>query len=187
MNIVVAELPGGDVGEYYEETIEVRGGEAPYSFSVTAGSLPDGLSLNSTTGVISGTPTVENIFGFTVEATDSHSTPWTDDQEYSINIGGIVGIEDDIVETPSDFALLGNYPNPFNANTIIKFRLNDPTHVSLDIYNLRGQKVANIVNSSMISGEHEVAWNGNDVPSGVYFYKLTAGIQSVAKKMTLLK
>jgi hypothetical protein len=187
MNIVVTELPGGDVGVYYEETVEARGGTSPYTFAVTIGSLPDGLSLNETTGVISGTPSTEGIFTFTIEATDSQANPLTDDQEYSINIGDVVDIDEDQPEVPSDFALIGNYPNPFNATTIIKFRLNDPNHVTLDIYNLLGQKIETLYSGSMMSGEHELTWNGDNVPSGVYFYHLTAGDRSITKKMTLLK
>ena len=67
-------LPVGWVGEAYDETLEAIGGETPYTWSLSAGSLPDGLNLNPATGEISGTPTGEETADFTVNVTDS-ATP----------------------------------------------------------------------------------------------------------------
>ena len=187
MNIVVTELPGGDVGEYYEQTVEARGGSTPYAFILDDGDLPDGLALNESTGVISGMPTANGEYSFIIQVTDSSPSPMTDDQNYTIVIGGTTGIDDDNPNVPSDFALLGNYPNPFNASTLIKFRLVDPGDVTLEIFNLMGQKIETIHNGFLTSGEHELSWNGDNVPSGVYFYRLAAGEKSSTKKMTLLK
>ena len=78
---------------------------------------------------------------------------------------------------PKEYALRGNYPNPFNARTIISFALPKDTRVSLDIYNILGQKVKTLVDGVMAAGYHNVEWNGTDhnglgVSSGVYLYKL---------------
>src|SRR5258708_18444175 len=64
-------LPSGTVGVGYSQTIAVTGGTAPYIWSITAGSLPSGLALSSTTGAIGGTPTSPGSFTFTVQVTDS--------------------------------------------------------------------------------------------------------------------
>ena len=112
---------------------------------------------------------------------------YTDDQEYSVNIGIIVDTSEDEILEPFRFALIGNYPNPFNSSTVIRFRLGDPAPVQLDIFNLLGQKIETLINSGMGSGEHEVAWNAGKVPSGVYFYKLSVGNKTSVKKMTILK
>ncbi|MCP4631552.1 MAG: T9SS type A sorting domain-containing protein, partial [candidate division Zixibacteria bacterium] len=124
----------------------------------------------------------EASFDFSVLAYLGGSSPdygW----EYSSGWG------DDVPENmiPTEFALRGNYPNPFNAETNIVFDLPTAGHVSLDVYNLMGQKVASIVNSEMQAGFHSVNWDASAISSGIYFYKLTAGDKVATKKMQLLK
>ena len=93
---------------------------------------------------------------------------------------------------PSSLAL-ANYPNPFNPITSITFNLAKPTHINLDIYNPRGQKVTTLTNSLLESGTHQVIWNGKDdqnksVSSGIYFYKLSLDHKTSAiRKCLLLK
>ena len=82
--IITENLPDGTVGEFYSQTLEATGGTPPYSWSISAGNLPDGLSLNESSGNISGTPTVAGQFNFTAKVTDSQSQ--TDTQDLSINI-----------------------------------------------------------------------------------------------------
>jgi Putative Ig domain len=77
-------LPDGTVGTAYNQTITASGGTAPYTFAVTSGALPDGLTLDSNTGVISGSPTVANTFNFTITATDSVGC--TGSQAYTVII-----------------------------------------------------------------------------------------------------
>ncbi|MCD4664186.1 MAG: T9SS type A sorting domain-containing protein, partial [Bacteroidales bacterium] len=88
--------------------------------------------------------------------------------------------------------LHGNYPNPFNPTTNIKFDLNETLKVQIDIFNIKGQKVNTLINSELDSGNHSIVWNGNDssgkkVSSGIYFYKMKAGKYQETKKMILLK
>ncbi len=185
LNIVTTELPDGDPNEQYEAVIEARGGNEPYAFTLSDGEMPTGLSLDSETGEISGIPTEEGEFDFTVECIDAND--YTDDQAYTLLIGEPTDISGDDPRTPSNFALIGNYPNPFNNSTVIKFRLADPADVSLEIFNVLGQKVETLASGTMTAGEHELVWTGVDVPSGIYFYRLTAGDKSAVKKMALLK
>ena len=81
----------------------------------------------------------------------------------------------------------GNYPNPFNAVTTISYNLPVSGHTTLEIYNLQGQKVETLVDDIQAPGEYNVSWDAGDVPSGLYFYRLTVGDNSVTNKMTLLK
>src|SRR5882762_6535397 len=78
-------LPSGTVGVGYSQTIAVTGGTAPYIWSITAGSLPSGLALSSTTGAIGGTPTSPGSFTFTVQVTDSAAA--TASQAYTLAVG----------------------------------------------------------------------------------------------------
>jgi hypothetical protein len=91
-----SQLPGAiTTGECpaqpYTETITASGGTGSYSFSVTSGTLPDGMSLNSSTGVISGTPTTQTTYTFTVTATDSSPVPNTGAQSYSVRVVSCIG------------------------------------------------------------------------------------------------
>jgi len=93
---------------------------------------------------------------------------------------------------PKIFSLDQNYPNPFNPSTIINFALPQAYDVSLEIYNILGQKVTTLIACHMEAGYHSVKWDGKnpmgqEVASGVYFYKIKAGEYTNSKKMLLLK
>ena len=94
-------------------------------------------------------------------------------------------VKNDIL--PQSFELSQNYPNPFNPSTNISFALPTKSNVRLEIFNLLGQKVANLVQGEMEAGYHEIAWNAGKTPSGVYFYRLISGDKSLTRKMMLLK
>ena len=94
--------------------------------------------------------------------------------------------------TPLTTGLYKNYPNPFNPETRISFSLETEGHVSIDIYNIKGQKVKSLVNDNLKQGNHSLVWKGRDsqgrpVASGMYFYKMKAGSYSHTEKMLLIK
>ncbi len=88
---------------------------------------------------------------------------------------------------PGEFDLEQNYPNPFNAVTEIKFVLAKDSRVTLSVYNIVGQRVENLISATMPAGSHEVRFDAQSMPSGVYFYKLTVGGKSQVRKMDLLR
>ena len=93
---------------------------------------------------------------------------------------------------PSDYALGDNYPNPFNAETAIRFAIPAAGVVVLDIYNISGQLVARLMDGELQAGSYEIKWDGRDaegesVGSGVYLYELRAGSFADSKQMLLLK
>jgi hypothetical protein len=100
---------------------------------------------------------------------------------------------DNISVIPSITKLHGNYPNPFNPETTISFSVAQASSfVTLDIFNIKGQKVKQLVSNQLSAGEHSVVWNGKDekgknVSSGVYFYQLNTGNYEKTKKMILIK
>ena len=89
-------LPPATLNTAYSQTLTASEGVPPYTYAVTSGSLPSGLSLNSSTGVISGTPTTESTYNFTITATDSQTpTADTGSQAYSIVVTGLLTISPD--------------------------------------------------------------------------------------------
>jgi len=95
--------------------------------------------------------------------------------------------ENDAQLMPENFILYQNYPNPFNPSTVIKYKLGKSSHITLKIYNLAGQEIATLVNEFHQAGEHEITWQPEGLPSGLYFYKIQAGDYSEAKKLILQK
>jgi len=96
------------------------------------------------------------------------------------------------LELPKEFILFQNYPNPFNPNTIIKFGLPVNSDVRLEIYDILGRSVKVLTDGDLEAGYHEIIWDGknrqgNDIASGVYFYRLETESFSDIKKMLLLK
>jgi len=87
---------------------------------------------------------------------------------------------------PSRLALT-NYPNPFNPTTGISFSLPAAADVRLDIFNIMGQRIATLVDGTLNAGVHTFAWDGANLASGVYMYRLTAGDLIETRKMMLLK
>jgi photosystem II stability/assembly factor-like uncharacterized protein len=92
------------------------------------------------------------------------------------------------ISTVTDYSLEQNYPNPFNPGTLIEFSLpEDVSNVSLSIYNTLGEKVAELVNSSLISGNYKYHWNAGGFASGIYVYELRTEKFVAVKKMLILK
>lgn len=93
---------------------------------------------------------------------------------------------------PTEFQLGQNYPNPFNPSTMISFSLPIRSEVVLTVYNVLGQQVRKLLNSTMEAGQHDINWDSRDdnnqpVGSGIYFYRLTAGEFTKSRKMVLIR
>ncbi len=86
-----------------------------------------------------------------------------------------------------DFYLSQNYPNPFNSYTTFSYLTSGVNHVSLELYDVLGTKVATVVNQTEKPGKHTVVFNSSDLSSGIYFYKITTEKYSNIKKMILIK
>jgi len=92
----------------------------------------------------------------------------------------------------ADFAVMQNFPNPFNPETTIRFSLPTTSQAQLAVYDMSGRLVRNLVNGQLTAGSHEVTWNatdnaGNTLPSGMYIYRLVAGEHTAAGKMLFVK
>jgi len=109
-------------------------------------------------------------------------------QVYKTNNGGVVAIDENSAKPILDkFTLDQNYPNPFNPTTKIRYSLPTSNQARLRVYNIAGQLVATLVNKRQAAGTHEVIFEADELPAGVYFYKLASGSLSKTKKMLLVK
>ena len=114
----------------------------------------------------------------------------TDPDPYLLPIRG-VGISVGIVETPgakpTTYSLGSNYPNPFNNTTKFAFSLPVNGNVSLKVYDIQGQEVANLADGWIGAGTYEVSFDASGLTTGVYVYSLTAGDFTASGKMVLMK
>ncbi len=94
---------------------------------------------------------------------------------------------EDVILKPNTYRLSSNYPNPFNPTTVIEYQLAKNGFVTLDVYNMLGEKVVELLNGFEEAGYYSIKFDGSDLPSGTYLYKIQAGDFSDAKKMLLLK
>jgi len=134
------------------------------------------------------------IYNWTVPSVKSDScliklTDLSDTSVYSVSrmpfsIDTIIGVKQ---SSPFQFSLSQNTPNPFNPSTTIDFTTPAESYVTLDIYNIYGQKVSTLVNNVLAAGNHSVRWNGSNFSAGVYICKLKAGENVKSIKMLLVK
>ncbi|MCK4559866.1 MAG: T9SS type A sorting domain-containing protein, partial [Calditrichia bacterium] len=88
---------------------------------------------------------------------------------------------------PIEFALDQNYPNPFNQSTIINYQLPNHSKVTLIVYDILGREIATLVNEEKPAGRYEVQFDGSNLTSGVYIYRLVTSNGTLSKKFILLK
>ncbi len=96
------------------------------------------------------------------------------------------GIQNDL-STPVDFSLSQNYPNPFNPSTRIDYSVPVSSNVVIALFDVLGNEISTLLNEHKLPGFYSLDFNSNSLPSGVYFYKLTAGNSSLTNKMILIK
>ena len=114
-----------------------------------------------------------------VSAASSGKLVWWENQT-------VVGVSDNN-KILSEFRLDQNYPNPFNPSTKISFQIPELSFVTLKVYDFLGNEVTTLVNEQKSAGIYEVNFDGNELTSGIYFYRLTSGNYSDTKKIILLK
>ena len=116
---------------------------------------------------------------------DSTAIQFTANQIIEANSGPI--LETKFVEHPSNFQLIGAYPNPFNPITTVQYVLSDFSWINLSVYNILGQKLTTLYNGLNIPGKHNIDWNASNYSSGVYFISLKVQGSIITQKVLLLK
>jgi hypothetical protein len=98
---------------------------------------------------------------------------------------GVARTDDELIKSP--LILSQNYPNPFNPSTVIPYRLAVNSKIRLKVYDMLGRDVVTLADRFERAGDHSVSFDGSNLPSGVYFYRLQAETHSETKKLTLTK
>lgn len=167
-------------GFYVERRMEIGGYQTISALIPGAGTTLEEQSYSYRDG---GVPSV-GVYYYRIRQVDLNG-----DVSYSpdvkVEVANVLAVADD--GTVLTYGLQQNYPNPFNPATIIEFTLPMESQVTVKIFNMLGQEVAGLLNSELAAGKHEVKFNASNLPSGVYTYRLTAGVYTEARKMLLAR
>ncbi|MAT59937.1 MAG: hypothetical protein CMF23_18345 [Ignavibacteriae bacterium] len=121
-----------------------------------------------------------------IEASNQFSFNSADGENYEFTINSVVtSLEDEVI--PYKFTLDQNYPNPFNPITTISYEVPEDGFVSLLVYDLLGNEIQELVSENQKAGRYNIQFNGSQLSTGVYFYKLLINDKKAVKKMILLK
>ncbi len=108
-------------------------------------------------------------------------------QIYRINMENVPTSGEQVADIPEVVRLDQNYPNPFNPVTVIRFQIPKDGDVTLEVYDMLGQRVVILANGRMSAGEHEVTWDATGMASGLYLYRLTTSDENLTRRMMLVK
>jgi hypothetical protein len=188
------EFVGSEAAE--DDLLKSAGGETPLFFEYTEAGRVTVANAIVNGGSVSGGGAVATL-------TFKVLREFEDNARFEIADGLVVDPSDltnqvvvlgalDIQSTPTEFALLQNFPNPFNPETTIKYNLAEGADVRLRIYNIVGQVVRTLVAERQSAGRYQVRWEGTDdrgmtVSSGIYFYQISTGKFQDVKRLMLLK
>jgi hypothetical protein len=193
-------LDFGDIGEAGVATktfmVENTGDQDLVVEPMFAGSKAFSASPNSFTLAPGGKQEVTVTFKpVTPDSEDTYlARPNNDKTERSaglpligVGVPDLSAVDNQPAQRPNEYSLMQNYPNPFNPATAIQFSIAREEQVKLVIYDALGKEVEVLVKKNMQAGVHKVEWKAENLPSGLYFYRLTAGSFSSTKKMILMQ
>ncbi len=160
--------------------------------SVIGTAVTDNTGSYSVSGLIQGQYSITvSLSQYSSQQTTTSYNPSngsTSVSDFTMPSSKVTSVETPVAaNSPSSFVLENNYPNPFNPSTVISFVLPQMSHVRLDVYNILGQKITELVNSQLPAGNYKVTFDGSNLSSGIYFYRLDAGNFTMTKKMILNK
>ncbi|MGB2959483.1 MAG: T9SS type A sorting domain-containing protein [Bacteroidota bacterium] len=177
-------IVNSDVQQLYQIDIEKKGGYVWLSEDPSSGTLSAGGSDVAVLTVdASGLPRGSYNGNLMIYSDDPDENPAIIPITLDV---GVVAVDDEPA-IPKQFALSQNYPNPFNPSTAIEFALPHSGFVTLRVYNVLGEEVATLVAGDHPAGTFNAIWDASDMPSGVYFYRLTAGEYVQTKKAVLMR
>jgi hypothetical protein len=150
-------------------------------------------NISNGTGGTDYVETLENVNGLGRYIQITFSIKGTERNYYSISEISVFGfpISTGIISAgdgmPSEYSLAQNYPNPFNPSTTIRFAIAKDGDVDLILYNILGEKIADLIHQRLAAGTYQVKFDASRYSSGVYFYTLRSGGYTSSRKMLLVK
>jgi Secretion system C-terminal sorting domain/WD40-like Beta Propeller Repeat len=179
--IIFASNRPGSYG-YHDLYISTRNPDNTWNAAANLGPV-----INSSSGEASPYITPDGLYFFytTEKPGDLGYNPYWISAQYIYNLIPI-GINSQSKKV-RDFNLFQNYPNPFNPGTRIKFQLANQSYVKLVVFDLLGRELQTVLNEDLSSGTYVIDFDGSNIPSGAYFYSLTAGDYTETKKMVFIK
>ena len=198
---VLEDFSTGDKVWQDGEPVRLWEGTFP-TWIITIFARPDTISLDSIEVICCPPETIFHYtFGDTLplhvgdEIVITTKRPFVGGDRYVLEtVGMTTGVEEDgsVRSVPESYSLRQNYPNPFNTSTTIEFHIPRSSSVSLDVFNILGQRIRTLVNGDCEAGDYSLQWDGRDgrglgVATGVYFYRLQAGDFVETKRMLFLK
>ena len=179
---------GGDITGYahrYRESDKSFGFDAPEDWNDIPGETD---ARNYTvTGLTNG---VEYTFQVRAENAHGGGTPANATVTLPEPDGGrgeVMPVNTESEEIPTELMLMGNYPNPFNPETVIDYALPQTGHVRLAVYDMTGKTVAVLMDGIQPQGQHTARFNADGLPTGTYVYRLTAGAKTLTRTMTMVR
>jgi hypothetical protein len=148
-------------------------------FAITPNAPPQVVTLDSTWDYVNGSLLLALADGIT-EFTPGFGVS-------QILYGHPQGIDNPNDQIPGRFALAQNYPNPFNAQTLIQYNLPVESDVNLTVFDILGRQVETLIDGYQNAGSHQVIWDADNSPSGIYFYMIKADNSVETKRMTLIR
>lgn len=106
---------------------------------------------------------------------------------HMVKVIGSSDVEEQVSNLPTEYKLSQNFPNPFNPNTSFRYSLKHSGHVLIGIYDASGKELRSLINGYRTAGSYEVNFNAANLPSGIYYYRITTAEFSESRKMILLK
>lgn len=170
-------VSNGTLGIGTSSGIKMTSGEVVHSARFT------GPTTKTFTFTAPSTPGVVTMYA--CGAAGTGTPPWNNAPNKTIVVKTAAGIENN--NTPVTFGLSQNYPNPFNPLTKIKYDVAKTSLVKLTVYDILGNKVTTLVNQRQEAGNYSIDFDGSELPSGTYIYKIEAGDFSSVKRMMLIK
>ena len=180
-------LPPGTVSVSYSQTLTASGTVYP-EWSTTSGTLPPGLALDPFTGDILGTPTDAATYSFTVFVREI-GTPDYAIKDFELNVASPLGVGPVL---PLRTEMARPYPNPFRGATKIPVTFATRSRVRLEVLDLRGAIVRELLNEEVGSGRRELSWDGRDQagvesPTGLDFVRLKANGANLTRRILLAR
>lgn len=123
----------------------------------------------------------------TIITTSYLSSQNTESPRFTLFVSNSVSVSNESDEVPERFSVAQNYPNPFNPSTNINFKLPVSSEVLVQVFDSKGSLVKTLTNRVYTKGNHSVVFDGNELASGIYFYRVITSIGTISKPMLLLK